>query len=217
MTELIDLNAVRSELRTMDRGRLLIIAERAIELMPETQLGALLSDFMRLTAQPAEAGNASASLPEEVRAFYDAAMAGQYYETIEVNNRGRPEQSHGTDAFIAEFHRLLHKCIRAADQDVASEVCESFEFLFRLLRRIDEGCDDVLVDEGSSSDVGVNWRTALPAYFNCLTKMSSPMDFARTVDEAIADFVAYDQPWYRDMASNVANNTQRIALDALMT
>lgn len=219
MTELIDFNAVRAELRAMDRGNLLIIAERAIELMPATQLAALLSDFMQLTARPAEAGNASASLPEEVQAFYDAAMAGQYYETIEINNRGRQEQSHCTDAFIAEFHRLLHKCIRAADQEVPSEVCESFEFLFGLLRRIDEGHDDVLffADEGSSSDVGVNWRTTLPAYFNCLAKMSSPKDFARTVDEAIADFVAYDRPWYREVASNVANNAQRIALDALMT
>ena len=119
MTEhLIDFTAVRAELRALNRGSLLIIAERAIELMPAAQLSTLLSDFVRLTAHPAEAGNAPVSLPDQVRAFYDAAMAGEYYEAVEINNRGRQEQSEGTDAFIAEFHRLLHKCIRAADQEM---------------------------------------------------------------------------------------------------
>ena len=214
----IDFKSVRAELRAMNRGSLLIIAERAIELLPTTQLSALLGDFVQLATCPDEAGNAPASLLDEVRAFYDAAMAGKYYKTVEINNRGRQEQSEGTDAFIAEFHRLLRKCIRAADQEVPSGLCESFEFLFGLLSHIDEGNDDVLffADDGSSLDVGVNWRAALPAYFRCLAERSSPEEFARTVDEAIADFVDYDQPWYLDVARNVANDAQRIALDALM-
>lgn len=215
MTELIDFNAVRAELRTMDRGSLLIIAERAIELMPAKQLHALLSDFMRLTACPTEAG----TLLDEVRAFSDAAMAGNYYEIVEINNRGRHGQSRATDAFIAEFHRLLHKCIRAADQDVPSGVCESFGLLFGLLRHIDEGRDDVLffADEGSSSDVGVHWRTALPAYFNCLATTSSPQEFARTVDETITDFVNYDRLWYWDLVNNIANDAQHIALSTIIS
>jgi hypothetical protein len=220
MTEhLIDFAAVRTELRALSRGSLLIIAERAIELMPATQLNTLLSDFVRLTTRPAEAGNATVSLLDEVREFYDAAVAGKYYETVEINNRGRQEKSEGTDAFIAEFHRLLHKCILAADQEVPSGLRESFEFLFGLLSHIDEGNDDVLffADDGSSLDVGVNWRAALPAYFRCLAETSSPEEFARTVGEAIANFVDYDQPWYLDVARNVANDAQRIALDAPMT
>jgi len=220
MTEpLIDFTAVRAELRALNRGALLIIAERAIELMPAAQLSTLLSDFVRVETSPSEASYAPVSRLDEVRAFYDAAMAGKYYETVEINNGGRQEQSEGTDAFIAEFHRLLHKCISAADQEVPVGACESFEFLFGLLRHIDEGNDGVLffADDGSSLDVGVNWRTALPAYFNCLAKVSSPEEFARTVGEAIEDFVDYDRPWYTDVARNVAKDAQRIALDALMT
>jgi hypothetical protein len=146
-------------------------------------------------------------------------MTGNYYETIEINNRGRQEQSEGTDTFIAEFHRLLHTCIKAADQEAPSGLRESFELLFGLLSYINEGNDDVLffADDGNSLDVGVNWRTALPAYFRCLADASSPEEFARTVGEAIADFVDYDQPWYLDVARNVANDAQRIALDAPMT
>jgi hypothetical protein len=220
MTEhLIDLTAVRAELRALNRGSLLIIAERAIELMPAAQLSTLLSDFVRLTAHTAEASYAPVALSDEVQAFYDAAMAGEYYVTVEINNRGRQEQSEGTDAFIAEFHRLLHKCIHAADEEVPSGLRESFEFLFDMLRHIDAGNDDVLffADDGSSLDVGVNWRTALPAYFNCLAKVSSPEEFARNVDAAIEDFVDRDRPWYTDLARNVANDAQRAALVAPMT
>ena len=220
MTEpLIDFTAVRAELRALDRGALLIIAERAIELMPAAQLSTLLSDYVRVETSPTEASHAPVSLPDEVRVFYNTGMAGKYYETVEINNRGGQEQSEGTDAFIAEFHRLLHKCISAADQEVLVGACESFEFLFGLLRHIDEGNDGVLffADDGSSLDVSVNWRTALPAYFNCLAKTSSPEEFARTVVEAIADFVEYDRPRYTDAAREVASAEQRAALDAPMT
>lgn len=219
MTEpLIDFTAVRAELRALDRGALLIIAERAIELMPAAQLSTLLSDYVRVETSPTEASHAPVSLPDEVRVFYDTAMAGKYYETVEINNRGGQEQSEGTDAFIAEFHRLLQKCIQAAQQEVPAGLRESFEFLFGLLRHIDEGNDDVLffADDGSSLDVGVNWCAALPAYFNCLAKTSSPEEFARTVDKAVADFVDYDRPWYTDAARKVGSDVQRIALDALI-
>ena len=219
MTEpLIDFTAVRAELRALDRGALLIIAERAIELMPAAQLSTLLSDYVRVETSPTEANHAPVSLPDEVRVFYDTAMAGQYYETVEINNRGGQEQSEGTDAFIAEFHRLLQKCIQAAHQEVPAGLRESFEFLFGLLRHVDEGNDDVLffADDGSSLDVGVNWCAALPAYFNCLAKTSSPEEFARTVDKAVVDFVDYDRPWYTDAARKVGSDVQRIALDALM-
>lgn len=216
---LIDFTAVRAELRALNRSSLLIIAERAIELMPASQLSTLLSDFVRVETSTAEASHTSVSLPDEVKMFCDAAMAGEYFKTVEINNRGRQKQSKGTDAFIAEYHRLLHKCICAADQKVLSELCESFEFLFGLLSHIDEGDDDVLffADDGSSLDVGVDWRIALTAYFNCLAKTSSQEEFAHTVGVAIADFVSYDRQWYLDLARNVANDAQRAALDAPMT
>jgi len=188
--------------------------------MPAAQLNALLRDFVRpLKADPSDEDHVAVSRLGEMRAFYDAAMAGKYCETVEISNRGRQEQSEGTDAFIAEFHRLFHKCISAADKEMSVGACESFEFLFGLLRHIDEGNGGVLffADDGSSLDVGVNWRTALPVYFNCLAKVSSPEEFARTVDEAIEDFVRYDRPWYTDVARNVASDEQRAALDAPMT
>ena len=91
-----------------------------------------------------------------------------------------------------------------------------FELLFALLRHIDEGNDDVVffADDGSSRDVGVNWRVVLPAYFECLaeTEATSPEDFARAVDQVIADFAGQDRARYIDAAYTAANDAQRIAL-----
>jgi len=44
--ESLDLEKLRVALRQLDRGRLLIIAERAIEMIPSTSLDALVGDMI---------------------------------------------------------------------------------------------------------------------------------------------------------------------------
>lgn len=43
-----DLEKLRGALRRMNRGRLLEVAERAIEVVPMARLGALVGDMVRL-------------------------------------------------------------------------------------------------------------------------------------------------------------------------
>ncbi|NHZ45049.1 hypothetical protein [Massilia aquatica] len=183
-----------------------------------------MSDFVKLEGTVLDPGHAPPALEEDTRQFFNAAMAGDYYETVEINNRGRQEQSAGTDAFVAEFDRLMRKCVGATPPEMKSgvrgssahEVRASFDLLFALLRHIDEGNDDVLAfsEDGSSLDVGVNWRMVLPAYFECLaqTEATSPEEFTRAVDEAIAEFAEPDRARYMEAARIVANDVQRTAL-----
>ena len=206
---------LRLALREMARGNLLVIAERAVELVPAAQLDALLGDFVKMDGI-SSAACADEPLLDDVRKFYEAALAAQYYETVEINNKRGIEQSKGTEAFAAEFDRLLRRCVRA--QEPPLEVLGAFEVLFGLLRYIDEGNDDVIafVDEGGSSDVGVNWRVALPAYFACLGKVKSADEFAFAVDRVIRDFASYDRPRHLFAARSVASAEQQAALDALV-
>lgn len=91
--------------------------------------------------------------------------SGEFYEQVEINNNGRQEQSGGTDSFIAEFDRLMRKCVGATEMgieppardDFGQELRDCFELLLALLRHIDEGNDDVFyfADDVSSHDVGV--------------------------------------------------------------
>jgi hypothetical protein len=226
----IDSNTLRAELRALPRGTLLLIAERAIELVSRDQLGALLGDIVPVNVDPIGARSDSPativgpSLLDEVGLFHEAAMNGEFYEHVEINVGGRREQSRGTDAFVAEFDRLMRRCVGAPGAGIEPGVRvnfehgvrDCFELLFALLRHIDEGNDDVLFfsDDGSSLDVGVDWRVVLPAYFECLaeTEAASPNDFARAVDGAIAEFAEHDRPRYMDAARTVANDVQRIAM-----
>ena len=217
--QLIDSSVVLAELRTLSRGNLLVIAERAAELISADQLSALLGDFVKLEADACKAIRAVATLYDDARRFFDAAMAGHYYEVVEINNRGRQEQSMGTDAFVAEFDRLVRRCTHAAGQGEFVGVRNSIELLFALLRHVDEGNDDVLffADGGGSLNVGVNWHSTFPAYFKSLAAILAPVEFARTVVSTIDEFGSCGRPDYLAAAHVVANDAQRTAIGALVT
>jgi hypothetical protein len=216
MTRRPDLEEVRLALRGLSRGGLLVIAERAAELVPAAKLKALLGGFVQLETV-AKTTSGPASVLDEVRKFHAASMGGQYYESFDVNARNFMEKSSGTEAFIAEFDRLVGKCVRAAKTEPRPAVREAFELLFGLLRHIDEGHDDMIffADEGGSWQVGVDWRIAFPAYFRCLAETASAEEFARAVDQAIMDFADYERPHHLTAARRVASAAQKAALRAL--
>ena len=211
-----DLERLRRALRALRRGDLLIIAERAAELVPRAKLGALLGDLVQIDALT-QASGAQVPLLKQVQKFHTAALAGKYYQDFSVNSRNFMERSAGTDAFIAEFDRLLGTCVRAADTGPPGAVREPFELLFGLLRHIDEASDDVIffADEAGSWQVGVDWRTVFPAYFCCLAGTATADEFAANVDRAIADFADHERPRHLAAARKGASAAQRAALRAL--
>jgi hypothetical protein len=212
----VDLEKLRVALQRLSRGHLLIVAERAIELVPRAKLGMLVEDFIRLD-DLAKAKSGAAPILAEVRKFHEASVRGDYYESFGVSSKNFMDKSEGTETFIAELDRLVDKCIRAAEKGPHRPVREAFELLFGLLRRIDEGNDDVifLADEAGSWQVGVDWRTALPAYFRALAATAPPEEFAREVDRTIKDFSDYERPRLLTAARRVASAEQKAALRAL--
>ena len=212
----IDLEKLRVALQRLSRGNLLVVAERAIELVPRAKLGTLVDNLIRVD-DLAKTKSGAAPLLAEVRRFHEASLRGDYYESFGVNSRNFMNKSEGTETFIAEFDRLMSRFIRAAEKRPHAPVREAFDLLFGLLRRIDEGNDDVIffADEGGSWQVGVDWRTALPAYFRTLAETASPEEFAREVDRAIKDFSDYDRPRHLTAARRVASTEQKAALRAL--
>lgn len=212
----IDLGKLRVALRRMSRGDLLIVAERAAELVPRARLGALVGDRLRLEDLTGT-NSVTPSLLDEVRKFHAAALRGEFYESFDVNSMNSMEKPRGTEAFIAESDRLLRECARATEAAPRAPVREAFELLFGLLRRIDECHDDVIffADEAGSWQVGVDWRSAMPAYFRCLVDGSSAEDYTREVDRTISDFADYERPRHLAAARRVANAEQRAALGRL--
>ncbi|WP_372525654.1 hypothetical protein [Piscinibacter sp.] len=133
----VALAQIRLSLRNLSRGNLLVIAERAAEALPSAALPAMLGDFVQIDV-PVDVATEVPSLLEEVRRFHATSMSGKYYEAFPVNGKNCTEQSNGTDAFIAEFDRLVARCVREADTGPQPAVREAFELLFGLLRHIDD-------------------------------------------------------------------------------
>lgn len=213
----VDREKLLVALRRMKRGDLLIIAERATELLPRAKLHAVFGDRIRLHELMKTAGG-RVGLLEEVRMFHHASLRGDYYESFDVDSKNFMQKSEGTEEFIAEFDRMIRKCIRAAEKGPRAPVREAFQLLFGLLRHIDEGHDDIVffADEGGSWQVDVNWRAALPAHFRCLADTALPDDFAREVDWVIKAFAEYERPRHLTAARRVATGEQKAALRALL-
>jgi len=92
------------------------------------------------------------SLLTDVNRFEKASLAGEYYESFGVNSQNYTQESAGTNAWIAEYRRLLYRCVINAKKSNPAEVREAMDILFGLLNHIDECLDDVIffADEGGS-------------------------------------------------------------------
>jgi hypothetical protein len=199
----------------MSRGDLLMVAERAIDLVPRSCLAALVGHSVRLD-DLAPSKTSAASLLDEIKRFHAESLAGKYYESFAVNSKNYMDKSLGTERFIAELDRLVTRCVRAASTGPRGLVREAFDLLLGLLRHIDACEDDVIffADEGGSWQVGVDWKNVLPAYFRCLAEAAGPEDFAREVDAAIKDFAQHDRTSLLTEARRFASEEQKAALRA---
>ena len=127
----------------MTRGNLVIIVERATALLSTGQLNALLADFIRLNEVEVTPATQT-SIIDDVRLFHAASLGGEYYEEFRGHSNNGYDQSRGTDAFMAEFDRLVRHCIRVAKTAPPLAVREAFDLLFDVLRHIDKGNDDII-------------------------------------------------------------------------
>jgi hypothetical protein len=103
----VDLEKVRAELPRMKRGSLLILVERALDLVPRSKLQELLKghikadlvdvpkrgDVPKRADAPKQA--AKTSVLAEVKRFHAAATARKYYEGFNVNSKNFREKSPG--------------------------------------------------------------------------------------------------------------------------
>jgi len=118
----------------------------------------------------------------------------------------------GTEDWIAECERLLEDVLRFVTDGDPSEGRQAFELIFALLRRIDQGEDDIVffADEAGSWQVGVDWPTVLPAYFRCLSATAAPEEYAQLANTK--DFARHDVPKYMSKARGAATRDQKVAL-----
>ncbi|MFZ4580272.1 MAG: hypothetical protein ACOYOB_17960, partial [Myxococcota bacterium] len=191
----------------------LVLLDRALERLSESDLDAVLADYVHLDEFRAEAGP-SLTLYEAVKAFHAASLRGAYYEGFNVNSRNFTMLSGGTQRWLAEFDRLLRRCVAAApDSGCERQVRDAFELLFDLLSQIDECRDDIVffADEGGSWQAGVNWPAVIPAWCRCLAATATPEEYAAAVVKVIDEFARHDRAKLLGSARQLATQPQRAA------
>ena len=150
----------------------------------------------------------------DVKLFEKASFAGEYYESFGVNSKNYKQKSAGTSAWIAEYRRLLYRCVINAKKSDPAEVCEAMDILFGLLNHIDKGHDDIIffADEGGSWQVGVDWARVLPAWFRVLSATAEPEDYAERITGLLSRHYGYGRDKMLAIAHRAATTHQRKAL-----
>lgn len=189
----------------------------ALEMLPPAKLEKLAKRYLNLSQLHSD-GRLRKSLLEEVKAFEEASLRGDYYESFDVNSKNCTELSKGTRSWILQFNRLLDGCIAASKKGNKVETRTAMETCFGLLRHMDKCLDDIIffADEGGSWQVGIDWDKVMPAYFACLSATAAPEEYAARVIELVDEFQDYVRERHLPSAKRIASPEQRRAIQALL-
>ena len=211
----IDRDRLRAVIRKLGNDQIFYLLDRAIDLLSPTKLERLIKGYIAPRPLRRDGENpAGSDLLANVKVFEKASLAGQYYQSFDVNYKNCTQHSRGTVVWIADCHRLLDRCAAQARKGDPVEVRKAFDILFGLLDRIDECPDDVLffADEGGSDEVGIDWSETLPHWFRVLSATSPPEEYAEQVTAAMRKRCWYNQEKVLGAARRMATPAQRTAL-----
>ncbi len=187
--------------------------DEALDFIPKARLVKLAARYVDLKRLEPD-GASRRGLFAAVEKFERASLAGEFYESFNVNSKNFMQKSNGTRAWIAECQRLLRQLVIAEGKEDPADVATALESIFRLLHHIDEGHDDVIffADEGGSWQVGVEWRQVFPGWVRCLARIASPQEYSERVVEMIDDLDRADRAIHLREARKAATTAQKKAL-----
>jgi hypothetical protein len=107
----IDKDKLRAAIRKLEQEYVFYILDDAIDLLPQAKLNKIAAKYLDLKRLRPDSDKKNANVLVDVKAFDKASRAGEYYESFMVNSKNYMEQSTGTTAWIAEYRRLLDRCV----------------------------------------------------------------------------------------------------------
>lgn len=211
----IDREKLRDEIRKLRTESIFYMLDDAIDLLPPSKLRKIAKKYIDLERiRPNAETLTKENLLTKVKAFEKASLAGDYYESFNVNSKNFTEKSTGTITWIATYLRHLDGCVTKTRKANALEVRKAMDILFGLLDYIDECRLDIIffADEGGSWQVGVDWDSVLPAWFKVLSATAEPEDYAKRIIDLITRHYNYDRDKMLSRARRMATPEQRKAL-----
>jgi hypothetical protein len=211
----IERDKLRAEVRRLGNERVFSMLDDAIEALPLAKLHKVAKKYLNVERLRSDAETTSkASLLSDVKLFEKTSLAGEYYESFDVNSKNCTQKSVGTCAWIAGYLRLLDRCVINAGESNPAEVRAATDLLFGLLDHIDKGHDDVIffADEGGSWQVGVDWDKVLPVWFKILSATAEPEEYAERITALLSRHYLFGRDKMLAIARRTATTHQRKAL-----
>lgn len=214
----IDRDKLRTAIRKLRNESVFYMLDDAINLLSAAKLDKIVKKYFDPKRLRPDSGKATKpDLLADVKAFQKCSLAGEYYESFDVNSKNFMEQSRGTTGWIADCHRLLDRCVgqvktaRSADP---TEICQAFDIIFGLLDRIDECREDIIffADEGGAWQVGVEWNKVLPPWFKVLSATAAPDEYAGRIATLLDHRFSGGRDKMLAVARKTAKTDQRKAL-----
>jgi hypothetical protein len=214
----VDRDKLRAAVRALGNEYVFYMLDDAIELLPPAKLYMIARKYLDLTRLRPDAEQTKRSgLLTDVKRFEKKSLAGEYYESFNVDSKNYMKESAGTSAWIAEFRRLLDCCVISAKKSNPEDVRKGMDILFGLLDHIDECLDDVIffADEGGSWQVGVDWEKVLPVWFKVLSASAKPQEYATRIATVLSTHYSHGRDKMLAIARRTANPDQRTALKGI--
>jgi len=208
----IDRDKLRAAIRKLPHEYVFYMLDDAIDQLPRANLHTIVSKYFDLRRLRPDSEQArKASLLAYVRAFETASLAGDYYESFDVNSKNFMEKSRGTTGWIAECRRLLDRCVEQAKTADPAEVCQAFGIIFGLLDRIDECREDIIffADEAGAWQVGVHWEKVLPPWFRVLSTTAGPEEYWQRIVPLLKQHYGHGSARMLAVARKIATPAQR--------
>jgi hypothetical protein len=96
----LDRDKVRAAIRTLPAEYVRYMLADAVELLPPARLHAVARQYLDLRRLRPDSNTARANLIADVKAFEHASLAGDFYESFEVNSRNFMEHEIIRSAFV---------------------------------------------------------------------------------------------------------------------
>jgi hypothetical protein len=124
---------LRAAVRKLGNEYILYMLDEAIDLLAPAELHKIAKKYLDVKRLRPDPEKTIPSLLIDVKHFKKASLAGEYYESFDVNWKNSTKKSTGTSSWIAAFRRLLDRCVTKARKENAGEMREAMDILLGLL------------------------------------------------------------------------------------
>ncbi len=118
---------------------------------------------------------------KESEKFYEDSLAGLYYAPFEINSKNFAHIPEETEEWFEKLGDLLQSSTQLTKQEEHSSAVKSFQILYELIDKMEDGEEIIFADEYGSWMIPGNEKEFLDSYISSLSKVKTPEEYTQIV------------------------------------